>query len=1169
MPQEAQIEKTFIGILTERENQWTFRADIKTEAALWENLRGHINRINIAMLDGEQLTDNEFNQIKNEFRRLTQTPFSASQWLRGENGIAQITIEREDISKGKVSLTLFSNKDIAGGISSYEVVNQIVPATEGQISRGDVTLLINGLPIIHVELKSELAKDGYRQAFDQIERYAQSGFFDGIFSTVQIFVVSNKVSTKYFARPRTNNDFASAKKFLFNWRETDNKPVEDLFDFTRKVLSIPMAHELVSRFTILVDDKKSQKFMMVLRSYQIHAIKKIMQQASAHEGGFIWHATGSGKTITSFVATKLLAQTAMGVARTVMIVDRKDLDSQTKDEFGKFASEYNTGLSTGDATDNTLIVGIDNKRELVENFLSKKNNNTIIVTTIQKLSRAIRETQESETNKFEKLKGEHIVFIVDECHRAVSDKEMKSIKKIFPRSTWFGLTGTPIFEENKKQENGTYARTTHDQYGIGKDGNPLPNGGLLHAYTTKNAMDDSSVLDFQVEYHSLLSEEEEKRLYMNEIQLKHPNADPEEKLKSMLDDIDREALISNEHYEKADYIEAMLKKIFRHQSVLEKFKVIDGIPTMSGILTTHSIAQAKRIYHKLMEMKEAGTLITGNPLDERRRLNDPDFPRIAITYSVAENQDEMNEAQAEIAEIMESYGSMYGSKYADVDTYNRNINNRLARKGAQYQKDGQWLDLVIVVDRLLTGFDAPTIQTLYVDKELKWHGLLQAFSRTNRVHPNKSIGMIVTFRKPKTMAQNVRDAIKLFSNEARDWERLIPRQYEEVRKEITAAHKAYKEAKRELEQDPNDLKKRLNAIKTFQTMKSLGEAIKSYEEFEEDYVELSDVLDVIVEDAGHIENEKAAVKEILEEQGADDDEISEALEIEFSPDQRATLEEKIDSYYISQLLKDIKNESSRQKFDEIIKNKPSIVKAVYDEALGELDDELEIVNSVDRHFKRTIEEIIMESAALLEVPEEDLQTSFNEYNKEKDDIPYINEIVEKSSLSKEDFERSFNRKFRERRRAIEEYWKTVIEDKLMPLKDELANFSNELRHVFAKTDLKKYKAIAVTLEWALEFIEGQKTTEWRSFKCKPGSLLLCSSATQGTKGFAFLLVDVVRCEPRGEGLYEWILDNFRPIVPFPVKCGQKFFPVEAELEWLEMKYPDGLPDGFWENTIDK
>lgn len=1040
MTSETQIEKTFIDILTLRENQWTYRADLKTEAALWENLRGHINRINLAQLNGELLTDNEFIQVKNEFKRLTATPFSASQWLRGENGVAQISIEREDVSKGNATLILFSNKDIAGGISSYEVVNQIVPASDRGLKsqRGDVTLLINGLPVIHIELKNEYAKDGYRQAFDQIERYAQSGFFDGIFATTQIFVVSNKVSTKYFARPRTNNDFESAKKFLFNWREPDNTPVEDLYDFTRKVLSIPMAHELVSRFTILVDDKKSQKFMMVLRSYQIHAIKKIMQQAYNHEGGFVWHATGSGKTITSFVATKLLAQSASGVSRTVMIVDRKDLDSQTKNEFNKFASEYNTGLTSGDTIDNTLIVGIDNKRELVENFLSRKNNNTIIVTTIQKLSHAIRETKRSETNKFEKLKGEHIVFIVDECHRAVSDKEMKNIKKIFPKSTWFGLTGTPIFEENQKQENGAYARTTFDQY-----------GELLHAYTTKNAMDDKSVLNFQVEYHSLLSEETETQIYLDIIREKGSGSDSIAELESM-DDFYREALLDASIYENDVYIEAMLKKIFKHQSVLEKFKVVDGMPTMSAILTTHSIAQAKRIYYKLLELKESNNLIVGEPLDERRRLNDPDFPRVAITYSIAENQGEMNAANEEIYEIMKDYNTLFGTNYTDPDLYNQNINNRLARKDAQYQKDGQWLDLVIVVDRLLTGFDAPTIQTLYVDRELKYQKLLQAFSRTNRTYPGKNIGMVVTFRKPKTMTKNVRDAIRLFSNEDIEWNKLVPRQYGEVRKDLKSAHKEFQKARKVLAEDPTDLRKRLHVVKAYQAMEKFGEAIKSYGEFEEEFADLSGIIDTITKEAGHIENLKAEIKEELGKQDIGDEEINNLLEIEFTSDQRATHEEKIDSYYISQLLKDIQNENSKQKFDEIIKNKVPTVKAAYEDALNDLDSEYEIVDSVDRYFRRTINEIISETASVLEVPAEDLQVSFNEYRKDKGDVPYINIIIDKSTLTKDNFENHFNVKFRERRRTIEEYWRKVIGGKLLPLRDELANFAGELRHTADK-----------------------------------------------------------------------------------------------------------------------
>ncbi|MCL2840843.1 MAG: DEAD/DEAH box helicase family protein, partial [Defluviitaleaceae bacterium] len=679
-----------------------------------------------------------------------------------------------------------------------------------------------------------------------------------------------------------------------------------------------------------------------------------------------------------------------------------------------------------------------------DNLLSKKNNNTIIVTTIQKLSRAIRDfytderkTIDEDKNKFKKLKGEHIVFIVDECHRAVSDEEMESIKKFFPKSTWFGFTGTPIFKENKKQENGSFARTTHEQYGWtgqkDKEGNRilLPNGGLLHAYTTKNAMDDKSVLDFQVEYHSLMSEEEELALYLTKA--------PQEEL-DLMNGIQKEALLVREDYENDKYITAMLQRIFKRHNVMEKFKVVDGIPTMSGILTTHSIAQAKRIYHKLMELKRNGELITGK-VNEARQLRDLDFPRVAITYSLSENQDGINAAQEEIAEIMKAYRDMYGVAYEDIDLYNQNINNRLARKGAQYQKDGQWLDFVIVVDRLLTGFDAPTIQALYVDKELRWHGLLQAFSRTNRVLTGKNIGMIVTFRKPFTMAKNVEDAIRLFSNEARDWESLIPKKYETVRKDLVDAHKAYAEAKAELEKDPTDIKKKIEAVKTFQAIKRLAEAIESYEEFENDFEDLKPTIEVVADDFGHIENIKAEVREEITPEDVED--YPNIFEVEFSANQRATLEETIDSYYISQLLHDIKNEESKRKFDEILKGKPAIIQEVYKEIMRDIESDEEAAQRAASYFRTAIDAEIAEAAVNLRVPSGDLQTSLNEYNSYKGDVPYLNTLIENSKHTKETFEQQFpGERFRRKIVVIGDYWKRIMDERLLPLKNELKAHSN-------------------------------------------------------------------------------------------------------------------------------
>ena len=1037
MPNEAQIENDLIAILSKQENQWEYRPDIKTEVALWANLRKHINRINIAALNGALLTDDEFQRLTAEFRKLTATPFKASQWLRGENGIAQIHIDREDTSLGKVSLILFSNKDIGGGISSYEIVNQINPDADKDM-RGDITLLVNGLPVIHIELKSDSAKDGYIQAFDQIKRYAESGFFDGIYATTQIFVVSNKLATRYFARPTLNSAkaFEFSRKFLFNWRDHNNNPVENLYDFAREVLRIPAAHELVSRYTILVDDKKSQKFLMVLRPYQIHAIKCIQEKTAKHEGGFIWHATGSGKTVTSFVATKLLAQASIGVARTVMLVDRIDLDSQTKTEFSKFASEYHTGLSTGDATDNALIVGTDNSRELADSLLSEKNNNTIIVTTAQKLGKVINKAKESKDKRFEKLRGEHITFIVDECHRAVSDEQMKEIKDSLPSSTWFGFTGTPIFDENKKQENGTFARTTYQQY-----------GDLLHAYTTKNAMDDQSVLNFQVEYHCLLDEDDKQRYLYNKVKEKHPKAEPSEKLDS-LSCSEKEQLLSTEIYESEEnadaYIEAMLAKIFHRQSVLEKFKVVNGYPSMSAILTTGSIAQAKRIYRKLQELKESNTLLNGKEIDERRALADKDFPRVAITYSSDTSQDKMTVSNDELDEFIQQYNALFGTSYssASVGDYNRNINGRLARKDVQYQKDGNWLDLVIVVNRLLTGFDAPTIQTLYIDRELKYQGLLQALSRTNRLFPDKKVGMIVAFRSPETMRKNVRDAIRLFSNEGQSWEDLVPLEYPEVKVQFLEAHKSLLRAKNELADDPNNITKKLAQVGAFQELEKTYRALKSYDTYANDAEELSSITKAIPEERGHAENLKGELRTEMSD-GLDGYQEELLNSIEFNSSQRAMHKDYIDSLYINKLLDELHKDNPPQVRNEIkakleleLETKPKVVRNIYEQIQADIDLSM-VMKDWSHYFSNAVDDIIRNVADMLQVDPSTLHTSLNEYHDLKSEVPYINVIVESSELSKEDFEDTFGEKYRRRSIVIHDFWKEIIEDQLLPLQGEI------------------------------------------------------------------------------------------------------------------------------------
>lgn len=1021
---EQMIENQFIQILSEKENQWTYRPDLKTEDALWQNFRGHLNRINLSLLEDKLLTDKEFNQVKVEFSRLTGTPFLASQWLRGENGVAQISLERED-GQG-ITLEAFRNKDISGGTSSYEVVHQVVPDTN-RIDRGDVSLLINGLPIIHIELKKESAKDGFMQAYHQIQRYAEDGFFKGIYATTQIMVISNKVDTRYFARPieDTPEAYKRMKKFLFNWRTEDNQTVPDLFDFTRTVLRIPNAHELISQYTILVDDQKNQKFLMALRPYQIHAIRKIREKAAQHEGGFIWHATGSGKTITSFVATKLLAQNSIGVDRTVMVVDRTDLDAQTQDEFTKFASEYHTGQTSGKTVSNTLIVGIKNQKQLTQKLLSSKNNNTILVTTIQKLSAAMRsakrESEEKGSNQFEKLRKEHIVFIVDEAHRAVSDEEMRKIKKILPNSTWFGLTGTPIFEENQKQENGTFARTTSQQY-----------GPLLHSYTTKNAMDDGAVLGFQVEYHSLISEEDQEAVVVNV-----NNGE-------LIDDpFEQEKLLPRELYEKDDYIRKMLQKIFNRRSIVKKFNVKNGFPTMSAILTTHSIQQAKRIYQLLKEMKADGSLLNGQNFDKRHQLIDKDFPRVAITFSTNPDQLEKNKQDDELVAIMEDYAHQFDvSPYQDEKLYNQNINKRLARKEKQYQTDGQWLDFVIVVDRLLTGFDSPTIQTLYVDRELNYQKLLQAFSRTNRIYTGKESGTIVTFRKPFTMKENVQRTFRLFSNEHQDFDQLIPREYEEVKKEFRDLSSQYAQAELDLSENPNDLKTMIAQVSAYQKLEKSYKALRSYDQYEEEVEEFSGVVNQLPQYQGKTENVKAQIKEIIEEEAEMDDDFDNLLqEITFSSQLNATHKDIVDSFYINQLLKAIQDneKGAVEKFEKEIQQKDPMIQQMYHELKDQLvktTENIDITQLKETSIQKEIQKRLQQESDEFGLSLEFLQSAMNEYQKEQTTIPYLTHLLDSMSISKEEFETKTGEKYRRRTKVLEERLKQQFEH-IQKWKEEL------------------------------------------------------------------------------------------------------------------------------------
>ncbi|MBY7130268.1 type I restriction endonuclease subunit R [Bacillus sp. 8YEL33] len=1043
---EAEVERRLIEVLGEGHNQWNYRTDLKSEEDLWNNLRKIITQNNLSEIGEHPISDKEFDTIKTELLSKTKTPFDAAKWLKGENGISRITIEREEVSLGSLSLVLYSNQDIGGGISTYEIVHQIAKKkanVDDRDRRFDVTLLINGLPIVQIELKQVYAKDGVFQAYNQIKKYAEEGMFrNNIFSTLQLFVISNEKTTRYFANAMPKD---MHKKLIFSWRTTDNRKVENLYEFVKQVLNIPDAHRLIANYTIVSEDQDN-KALMVLHPYQIHAIEALFTSAMKHESGYVWHATGSGKTLTSFVSTKLLARKT-GVDRTIMLIDRKDLDNQTTTEFTKFASEFNTGISSGNAKSNSLIVGTGSSTELSNTLLSDANSNTVVITTRQKLEAALRHAQRLEEQKgsqrFKKLLGQHIVFVVDECHRALSAEGMEVIKGFFPNSTWFGFTGTPIFNENKKQAKGQLARTTRDQY-----------GEVLHTYTIKNALEDGAVLGFQVEHEDTiettsLNNHIFKELRQNE---KYANLGDDEMndIIDQMDGIEKEGYLQPSSFERDVHIQEVIHKIFRPDNAYTKFDFQNGRPQKSAILTTSSIDMAKRYYQAIKEMTKDPEWLTkefaGHPIRTGRTIEDPDFPRIAITYSIQENEDKSKEIQDELKEVIKDYNNYYHTAWSmeDIVRYNGDINNRLARKKGEFKEFGKQIDLVIVVDRLLTGFDAPTIQTLFVDRNLSYANLIQAFSRTNRTYPGKKKGLIVTFRKPSTMEQHVKDATKLYSEAQEDSELVYPT-YDESKKRFKKTHKILQT----LVPNPTNinehspLENRIEFVKAFQELNNAYEALVTYNEYNDD-MEKSKVLQEQVKTLEEYIGVYNTVKGSLVDEGDQDGPTPDFSDIEFYGENAIKIYD-IDSTYIDRLLGtySANNKNIRDEIEKALQKlkKSEIVKNVYRVILNAIDTKL-IDSSEDilvvkrRFFTESYKKEIEKFANTWFVDEGELHSSAIQYVIGTDPIPNISRIINSKQFDKYKVVHP-DAKPLKYGPEMKRHWRKALDEVIVPLNDEL------------------------------------------------------------------------------------------------------------------------------------
>lgn len=896
--------------------------------------------------------------------------------------------------------------------------------------------MISGLPIIQIELKTAIAKDGVKQAYYQIEKYIDEGTFSNtIFQTLQLYVMSNEQTTRYMAAAPKDE---LQEKFMFGWRTRDNTRVENINEFAKQVLNIPRAHELVSEYMIL-SEEPSSKILMVLHPYQIHAIEAIFESASKHQSGYIWHATGSGKTITSFVSTKLLAQKS-GIDRTIMLLDRKDLDNQTTSEFTKFASAYSTGVNTNK---NTLIVGTGNTEELSNALKQDSSSNVVIVTTRQKLNKAVEYLQEKEPGRLANLRGKHIVFIVDECHRAISAQNMDDIKKVFPKSTWFGFTGTPIFEENKKSSDGQYARTTHDQY-----------GEVLHRYTIKNALEDGSVLGFQVEHESTIHSDELANVVYRAMRSEEKNINyTDEELVSTIEsmkDIDKEQYLQSIHYESDDHIQSVIRKILSPNNAYSKFVFKDGKPTMSAILTTSSIDMAKRYYRAIKKFTAnknwLETQFPNNPLRQGAVMNDPDFPRVAITYSLEENTKDSALKESEMAEIIDDYNQMFGTSWSieSINRYNGDINNRLARKKGEFKEFGKHLDLVIVVDRLLTGFDAHRCQTLFVDRNLQYAGLIQAFSRTNRTYKGKDKGLITTFRKPATMKEHVYAATRLYSQTNNNSSLIYPT-YEESKKKFNAAYTALVKLDAVNPNNPiteyAPVSERINFVKCFQDLNKAYRAIASYDDFNieldnDKHGTFSKKIAIIEDNIGLYNTIKASLKP--------DDKNEPGIELIDFFDSSTVQTYTVDKSYIDALLNEYEanSQDTRAKIEDALTklNKSESVRTIYKHILDDIDTQVidkdsNLLKIKREYFTKAYDSIVEAFASTWCVDIDELMVSVNQ-STPGEDIYNKNRIVGSANYPVYVLQHPDSDPFSYPQHMIEA-WEKCLFDEVIPLRDEL------------------------------------------------------------------------------------------------------------------------------------
>lgn len=705
---------------------------IRNEQQLLDNFRAILNERHADKFKDQPLTDKEFQRLLTMING--KSIFESARILRDK-----LPLKRDD--ETEEYLSFLDTKNWCK--NKFQITNQ-VSVNDKYKARYDVTILVNGIPLVQIELKRRGVD--INEAFNQVMRYRKQNY-TGLFRYIQLFVISNGVETRYLS----NNDGDILKSHMFYWSDKDNKRINNLSDFTNSFLRPCQLAKMISRYMII---NETDHILMAMRPYQVHAVEALINQATeTNNNGYIWHTTGSGKTLTSFKASQILSEQD-DIQKVIFLVDRKDLDSQTEEEFNKFAK------GAVDKTNNTSQL----VRQLNDRSLP------LIVTTIQKMSKAIQ----SNPKALEQYKTNKVVFIIDECHRSQFGDMHRIVRQHFNNAQYFGFTGTPRFEENKSQD----GRSTADIF-----------GRCLHTYLIKNAIHDGNVLGFSVDY-------------INTIKTKNI-------------DLDSEELVEGINKDEVWLADDRIRLIARH--IVENHDKYTRNRQYSAILTVQSIPALIKFYNVFKEISK-----------------DYDKPfNIAGVYSYSPNEESTEgnvkekHSRDSLDEIIADYNATFGTNFS-TDTFQGYFNHisNSVKKGVKDSK----IDVLIVVNMFLTGFDSKVLNTLYVDRNLKHHDLIQAYSRTNRVEKEtKPFGKIVNYRNLKRQTD---EALKLFS-QTEDTDRILMRSYEEYLSEFVDALAELKTIAQNPEDmdnvfDENDKK---SFVEAFRLVSKLVLRLKTFEEF--------------------------------------------------------------------------------------------------------------------------------------------------------------------------------------------------------------------------------------------------------------------------------------------------------------------------------------------------